>query len=378
MRILWIEDFPKESDKPSSLAANLFKDVLGLESFDEDYESLNDISKELPNYFKIKNSIHEIVVCKSYHEYINTHDLKYLNFDIFIVDINLTDAEPNNSLIPAGFNRKDFLEKSGFYIWNLLIRKGVPEDQIAFMTGNGNSVSDFEKHCRDANIPLLKTENVFEKSEENEDSPKFKRGYISFRKWLQLKASNPYIQLRRGILDGCEYLLKNTPEEILLNRTLKKDGEGKKIDELSQEYGKEFLIRLQGIQQKEFHLDGKEKTQKLYTFLMTLVSEWERGESKDAEQKEHFKDISDEDEKTFYETSFWILNNIRNCFAHFTFDKENLNEQDIAFFFILAIRGFFKLDINDTLDYEKILFSIMPKANEIITKEQIEKQNSKS
>ncbi|MBK8396073.1 MAG: hypothetical protein IPL26_12665 [Leptospiraceae bacterium] len=189
MRIIWIEDFPntgKESIAPSSLAANLFKDLLGLDTFDEDYDTDNNVEEELPRYFKEK-SIHEIVVCKSYNEYWKIHDLNYLNFDIIIIDINLTAAEPKGSETPSGLDRKDFLEKAGFYIWNLLIRKGVPEDQIAFMTGNGNSVSDFERHCKDANIPLLKKENVFEKSEESEDQLKPKRGYSTFPRLASIK-----------------------------------------------------------------------------------------------------------------------------------------------------------------------------------------------
>ncbi|MBK8396072.1 MAG: hypothetical protein IPL26_12660 [Leptospiraceae bacterium] len=130
--------------------------------------------------------------------------------------------------------------------------------------------------------------------------------------------------------------------------------------------------------QKEFHLEEKEKAQKLYTFLMTMTAEWERGESKDDEQKKHFVKVTNDTERTFYETSFWILNNLRNCFAHFIFDKENLKEQDIAFFFILAIRGFFRMDINRIENYENILLSILLDENNIIKKDQIDKMNLES
>lgn len=370
MRILWIEDFPKNEEiKSSTLASNLFRDLLNLENFDEDYDSDNNVEIELPQYFKSKGSIHDIKVCLSYDSFKKDYEKKIDDFDVLIIDINLSDKEPKNSIIPKeSSDRNKFLEKAGFYIWNLLIRKGIPENHLAFMTGNGNSIEEFKKHCIVSNIPILKNENVFEKSVS---------GYSQFRKWLGRRANTDYIQLRRGILDACK-LFQENEHEILLNQTLKEDGDGKKIDELSKEYGKEFIIHIKNLFLKDFLLEGKEKTQRLYTFLMVLSAEWERGDSKDEKQSEHFKNIENISERSFYESIFWIMSNLRNCFAHFTFPKENLIEQDIAFFFILAMHGFFKMNIEKIEEYEKILFTILNNSNVEINKTELVKINKNS
>ena len=116
MRILWIEDFPKnEGIKSSTLASNLFRDLLKLENFDVEYDSDNKVEKELPRYFKSKGSVHDINICSSYNHFIKDFENRILEFDLFIIDINLTDKEPKNSTIPKGFlDRNEFLKKAGF------------------------------------------------------------------------------------------------------------------------------------------------------------------------------------------------------------------------------------------------------------------------
>lgn len=363
MRILWIEDLPTES-----LAIALFKKLLNSEDF-ESYDKDTEISEELPKFFK-DNSIHDISICKGYSEFIKNEEL--LRYDIFIIDLDLSSEDQKNSEVPREFeNREEFHKKAGFYIWSLLIRKGIPEDHIAFMTGNGDSVGTFKNHCINSIIPPLKDENVFEKAEE--ESVKNKKGYTSFRQWLQLKADNKFIQLRRGILDACEFFQKKD-HEILLNRALKTDSTtGERIDTLPPEYGKEYVIHIQNLIQKDFFLNEKEKHQKLYTLLMVISAEWEKTYFQKGKPISFYDSLkNDKFIKIFHQTNLWIMKNLRNNLSHFSFGR-NVSEEDVAFFFIIAMRNFFEINgSGDLCPFEKVL---LEKGS---LKKELEKENLSS
>jgi hypothetical protein len=351
MRILWIEDFPDEMGDQKSTSEKMFKDLINNGNTFSDFTLKDEIHIALPEYFK-KKSIHEIEICYSRESYEKDFKEKLFNFDIFIIDINLSSKTGHSQ------ESNDSSKWDGFGIYNDMIRLGINEQNISLMTANSDELKEV---CKRYTIPI--PSNLFIKDIKKDKDGNYKKiddesGYASFRTWLQRKANTPYIQLRRGILEACDFFFEEK-HKILLNLTLKKDGEGEKIDELSKEYGKEFIIHIKNLFLKDFLLEGKEKTQKLYTFLMVLSAEWERGESKDKEQSKHFKEIENQSEKSFYESIFWIMCNLRNCFAHFTFTKENLLENDVAFFFILAMRGFFEMDINKIEEYEKIIFPIL-------------------
>lgn len=359
MRILWIEDFDKSMNDQRALVENLFKELLNKKTF-TDFPKNKKISEVLSDYFKKCGSIHEIEICHNWTEYDSLFGSRLFEFDIFIIDINLTAKGMSVSEKLIGYSKETFYKYAGFYIYNDIIRRGIDEDNISLVTGNSE---DLKSICKNNAIPI--PNNIFSKGDV---------GYSSFRAWLQVKANTNYIQLRRGILDACEFFQKNE-HEILLNMTLKKDGEGEKIDELSKEYGIEFIIHIKNLFLKDFLLKEKDKTQKLYTFLMVLSAEWERGDSRDDEQSKHFKEIQNPSEKCFYESIFWIMSNLRNCFAHFTFPKENLKEQDIAFFFMLAMRGFFKMTMGKIEEYEKIFFIIFNNSNIEIDKNNLKEIN---
>ncbi len=333
MRILWIEDQPETK----GLASNLFKGLLGLENFEE-FDTDLDIQKELDKVFK-KNSIHEIKICRSYDEFSRVEKQNFLNYDVFIIDIDLTKKEPKDSKIPIDVERDKFLKKAGFTIWNELTRLGIPEDHLAFVTGNGKDAEEFIEHCKNANIIFLKKENLFNKSES---------GYIAFRNWLQKKSEDSYIQLRRGILDACGYLSK-TEREILFNNDRKTDEE-----EIEFEYAKNYLNILKGFFLNDFILDKDEKNQKYKIFLQLLSSEWERTFIQKGKPVYEIECDQSEKDKIIQITNLWIMKNLRNTISHLSFDDE-ITEIDLTFFFILAMRNFFKIDFNIVTEYEKIL-----------------------
>lgn len=341
MKLLWVEDQPNED-----LAGSLFKELL-LKNFDEEFDPDNDIRDELPGFFVSPE--YGISVCLSFHSFVSLFFGFRFDFDIFIIDINLSAKEPVSSDLPEGIlDRPAFLKKAGFYIWNLLVRNGVPEDSIAFMTGNTDSIQEFNSMCISSSIPRLKDENVFDKSE---------TGYEKFRNWISEKKNSRYIQLRRGILEGIQYHLdsleKNT-SEILFNVTVRNDGTAEPVDT---DYAGLYLEKLRFYFLKEY----VEEPLRMYSFLTALSSEWERSyiHSSYTDTDNPFSSKrTPPEEKFFHYTGFWIMKNLRNAIAHSCLE-DSLSERDIAFFFIIAMRTFFKTDLGKVYDYEKILFTAM-------------------
>ena len=111
-------------------------------------------------------------------------------------------------------------------------------------------------------------------------------------------------------------------------------------------------------------------------FLLLLSAEWERTYIETGCPITYYDDPNEE--KDFHSVNFWIMKNLRNNLTHFSF-SDNISEIDVAFFFIIAMRNFFSLDLNE-YPFERILFSLLP-ANQADTSNfninEINKQNKK-
>lgn len=321
MRILWIEDFDKNIEDQMSLVENIFKDLVGKEDFKDFPRKIKiNIKENLPKYFKKHKLIHDVEVCYNWTEYDKDFVGRLFEFDLFIIDINLTAKGMSDSEKLKKY-KESFDKFAGFYIYNDLITRGIDFKNISLMTANKENI---EGICYQYAMPV--PGNLFDKSDS---------GYSAFRQWLQTKADNRYIQLRRGILDACDYLKEN-PKEILLNDHIKKEEE-----KLPKEYGTEYINLLRNFFLNKFNIEESKRKEIFNTFLMLLSAEWERFPIK----TDDYKNIEPNVNKVFQRTCIWIMKNLRNNMAHFSFDK-NLSEKDIAFFCIIAFRSFFRLDQN--------------------------------
>ncbi len=357
MRILWIEDFDKSMNDQRALVENLFKDLLNRNTF-TDFPKNKKINEVLSDYFKKCGSIHEIEICHNWTEYDSLFGSRLFEFDIFIIDINLSAKGISASEKLIDYPKETFDKYAGFYIYNDIIRRGINEDNISLVTGNND---DLKSICYNNAIPI--PNNIFSKGD---------TGYSHFRAWLQSKANTPYIQLRRGILDACDFFQKegNLPK-IFLNKALKENE-----DELPREYGLEYLNLLKSFFLKDFVLDEVNKKNKLRTFLLLLSAEWERTDIKIGMPISYY---DSEELKSFHIANFWIMKNLRNNLSHFSF-TDTISELDAAFFFTIAMRNFFRLELKE-YEFETILLNlpIDIKQNRInFNIEEINKENKKA
>jgi len=145
MKILWIEDFgagDKKNPDPESLAKSIFQEILTKPVFD-DLDEDEDFVEQFSSLVK-QHTIHEIEICKNYKTWKNRFE-KNFDFDIMLIDINLEEGSSSED-IPEGFP-PNFHKKAGFYIYHEILKKGVPDNNIAFFTGETGSYSEFESNC---------------------------------------------------------------------------------------------------------------------------------------------------------------------------------------------------------------------------------------
>lgn len=197
MKILWVEDFGGRL-LPGPVVEEIFGDFFKHVDLGEEYNPDNpDVAGQLSGLFA-KHTLHEIQLCKSYAEWKEVDAKHRGDFDIALIDINL-DANPTpNEAIPEGIRNSEFDRKAGLCIYHKLIKQGFTEDNIAFFTGESQSVADFLRHCDE--IMLNAPKHVFEKS-----PLQFRR----VREWIRQKANE-----RTRIAD-IKVLLVDDEKEVL-------------------------------------------------------------------------------------------------------------------------------------------------------------------
>src|SRR6185295_12113995 len=149
------------------------------------------VIRQLPELFE-RDSIHRLFICGSYEDWKRIYAEQAGDFDIVLIDINLEASRTPIELIPTGLDNHQFDKKAGFYIYHQLIKEGFQDDNIAFFTGEAQSLEDFSSYCGE--IFLDPPKHCFEK-----DRVHFER----LRQWISQKASREDLILRRGIIEGC-------------------------------------------------------------------------------------------------------------------------------------------------------------------------------
>lgn len=334
MNILWIEDFGS-LQAGKNILNQMFGELLGFDAWDNDLFSLKTKPSDLNEFCTQQKSLHTLYLCRNYFDYAEFKENHVIlnEIDAVIIDVRLDNGEHVDleNDIPAPYTDKSkFHENGGFYIFNDLIHLGVPTERMCFMTAETSTVKGFENKCAEIYMPKV---TAFEKTDAD---------YKELRKWLA-EQELPYMQLRRGIIEGCRQLK-------FLKQKLR-------FDKFSADEKKPAFLDIDDyLKVLENFLSLREPSDKatLYKlFIRTLAHEWEES----VEPKKL------DDDKTTLAFS-WIMKMTRNWMAHNStaiFNK--LTEQDVAYLFICNMRAIFDLG-NEAKDYEKSLFLLFNKSEE--------------
>jgi len=421
VNILWIED-NQDIDK---LRKEFFEDS-GL--FEESCNQIELTFSFDDAYKKVKSSKekYDLIVI----------DINLENFDIGSKGENLFkkfgDIETPN----------DFLKEAGFHLYLELIKQGFENNRIIFLTGNTdtNNISALQSQFQEAydaqdkdeidNI-LNEVRKILDKGKydkmtelvnngeihevnkfwleiarEHEPSdkdkldtyPKFKKRFElsrlpmptsinkndvdQFHNWLEKRLTRKflhyfeYITLRRGIIEGCNLLIHKidegelTEKDIIFNNTTE--------NEITIQQVKDKLEKIKNLLPLNMPKEGNKKENLFAMFLKEISADWEMSKGYFLKEKlvSHFSQRENIEYlfKNFCQDQMKIL---RNWTAHNQLPL-HLTEKDVAFFFMIAMRGLFDLRIDTKFvdEYEKILSSVFDEQS--WENEKIKKQLAKS
>lgn len=222
--------------------------------------------------------------------------------------------------------------------------------------GEDNRYEKFHRRFMNARLPLSPSIN---KNQEN-----------NFRLWLEerLTPRTPYVDghgfenydfaymtLRRGIISACEYLIKqidNTPQENLKTFLLFYTTTSEEVAESQKQYVIDYLTKLQNF----FPLNSQDnKKQRYLLFLKELSGDWEKSFGDFAKEKKDTLPFSFPSvEYKFKQNNQAIMKLLRNWTAHNVFTSD-VQEKDVAYLFMIAMRSWLNLSVKEILPHEKIL-----------------------
>jgi hypothetical protein len=345
MNILWVEDFGGGL-KPSEVVGYIFEDVISNLSElipDERTFDLKEYPDRLTTLVSDAHDFHAIKLCRHYGDF-NTYStsIEMLQaIDIVLLDLNLTELVDldESEDIPEHYSP----ERGGLWIYNYLILKGFPKDNICILTGENSTLNNFREQCKAILMPEFpasfeKRPTEYEESEE---------GFEGLRNWLSSKEKTPYLQLRRGIISGCQFIRECIKTSSIASIQFKNFLNKKPTDN---ELKVSLLDYLETLEKFFPATEPVSKTRTYKLFLRTLAHEWETNANSNTLQPESDR------QNTCLSSFGWIMKNLRNWMAHNVL-TDNFTEQDVAFLFITAMRCMFKLP-DDVQRYEWALFSL--------------------
>lgn len=346
MNILWIEDKPT-----SNIASDLFSG-LSTQVFDQyDPRKRRDFSTELPRLFQ-EHTIHALHICQSFNDWNTLFESEDWDFDIALIDINL-ETYPGD--LPAGIQHTEFFQRAGFYIYFQMVKQSFPDDHIAFFTGNGDLLPEFEEYCH--NIPIETPSHTFQKGSDDD---------AKVRTWLNQKEQDAYLTLRRGIIEGCRSIktqLARLPEHevadhLLFYKTTKTTKTTPiQVDqepETYRQYVTEYLSKLQAF----FPLHPPSQKQYLYhAFLKELAADWEI--STGHFESKYRQQFSGGVERKFFALCQQQMKWLRNWSVHHLL-PDDLTEKDLALCFMLAMRAWLRVAMQAIFPYEHLLAALFP------------------
>jgi hypothetical protein len=284
--------------------------------------------------------------------------------DVFAIDINLGQRVDAGRDLPVefrGVEKSAFHRKGGFYIYNHLIRNGVPFENICFLTGEKESTLEFAEHCRTA---LMPQPTAFSKSDS---------GFAEFREWLRQRREDPYVTLRRGIIEGCEYLRSRVEaDETVFQFGAFIAPKGGDVDRVSRDEILGYIDTLQAFLPPIGHTEGRsaleiKRIEQLYRlFVRTLAHEWDAANPGNLARDMPMK------QKNILSALGWIMKNVRNWTAH-TSVINRLEAQDVAFMFLINMRAMFDLGPK-LVTYERVLLALFSNGDDRLVTQLVEEQ----
>jgi hypothetical protein len=328
-------------------------------------------------------------------------------FDLVVLDINLEESPVSQNIQQRaknyGLEGAEFLKECGMSLFLNLLENGFPKERIIFLTANSDEKFDLIEHleaaykeynCDDMDTIIEEIQDYLgdEQSEqcriliearkidelivflrscfEDTQPDSIKNTYNTFceaykrcrikppdainknlkvtaylGKWLSKHEGNQYLTLRRGIIDGCNYLRNKRPRFSLYSN---KD----KISDFD-------LLSYMDILSDFFSLTESDNLSHQYKlFVRTLAHEWD-----DAVRPQKIKV---DDRKAHSQASWafsWIMKMTRNWSAHSKV-FEGLSAQDVAFLFIVNMRAMFELG-SELAPYEKYLLNLFESPLEV-------------
>jgi hypothetical protein len=325
---LWIEDFENNAKVTTE---NVFGSVLDDRLFDEKPFALK---KNLePEGVFIKLDLQEGL------NFISRDLLSNIDFVILDIDLVAHDGEINDELLSLIKTYEDYQPSeeeteddelrniactklkpiAGFYLYTKLVFEiGFPKSHILFCSNHGENTESIQKAFHTARIALP---IIYKKSDE----------YVNH--WVKSNYENPYSRLRRGIIEGCRFLI-DMPLRFDKFSTNDKNPVNLDLEN--------YLAILSGF----FSLNKPEKSTTAYKlFIRTLAHEWD-------EAVKPRKLDKDQVSLAFS----WIMKMTRNWSAHTTV-FELISEQDVAFLFLVNMRAMFDLGAQ-LAPYERYLLML--------------------
>lgn len=272
-----------------------------------------------------------------------------LRIDYIILDIWLPVDTTKNTSVETGEYLQTLLQRyhveqqiactqlekmAGYQLYvELIMELGFPKEHILFCSNHAEELSSISKAFGEAK---LKLPDIPTKQREED--------IATVQTWVKNCRDNPYSKLRRGILNGCQYIqsLLNDPQQAVIQFSdfIKADnGRTITVQEML-----DYLETLQNI----LPLRKPKHPQRLYKlFVRSLAHEWE------AAQPHLVGKTQDGQLQAFG----WIMKNVRNWAAHKHL-FENLTEKEVAFLCLINLRAMFQLGSDEIMPFEKALLSL--------------------
>lgn len=339
MNIVWVEDFGGAQPLPanSKTLIPLFQGLLGREVFVKKWDDDDDLLADpgILSAFFAAHSNHKVVLLRDVFEYLErVGEEEIASHDVFAIDINLEKGVDYGRALPSGMEELDkpaFHRKAGFYIYNHLIRKGVPPGNICLLTGEQGFTDEFTTHCRDSLIP---PPTAFPKSDV---------GFTAFRAWLNCHQNDPYLALRRAVIEGCDYLKRRVIEDesAIQFRAFIGFEFGRTAREVTPADMCDYLDTLRLFLPASAPRDGNEKKRLFRLFVRALAHEWESQATPENARKMSNRGSGD---GRLLPAFGWIMKNVRNWMSHNSVISQ-LEEADVAFLMLVNMRAMFRLDL---------------------------------
>lgn len=291
------------------------------------------------------NLIHHI---QKYSEAINavTSDCQYdcvvFDMDWKNADIKIHSDELQNHgvivNIPKNINelhiteKEFFTERAGAYLYQLLLLHGYPSDRMIILTNNEFEIP--ERFLSEAGFNA-NTLNMMKKEDINNENPEWS--------WDQFfQGDYFYYRIRRLVFQACEYWKSNMEkkaENIAFNKIyFSKDSDSP----VSVESFKEILERIELL----FPVVKPENPERVYYHAMQIIS------------MIHEKNAEISKAKGVYKPYHSMIRNFRNWSSHNRFEKTELDGEQFALLFCIALRTMFDECSDNKLSplysYEKI------------------------